>query len=186
MCTHIHILFPYSFNTRVEIQILNEIRAGSTTLYAQEPHLFALLPLEERLSLDTGSGQLILKQVKRVWLMAAPGIEPRDTSTYPPAAVFENLVVNQEDFNVDESMHSADHIYLSLSGPFVKKYGLEAGQAIQVDVQFQIDRQMFNEWHYALDELVSPKLIFPDTFLETNMYLMKNIHELTAKYFEVE
>ena len=119
--------------------------------------------------------------------MAAPGIEPRDTTTtFPSTAVFENLVVNQEDFSVDESMRSADHIYLSLSGPFLKQYALVAGSTIQVDVQFQIDRQIFNEWHYALDELVSPKLIFPDTFLETNLYLMTNIRELTSKYPEVE
>ena len=105
---------------------------------------------------------------------------------YPSTAVFENLVVNQENDefrDVDESMHSAEHIYLSLSGPFVKQYGLEAGQTIQVDVQFQIDRQMFNEWHFALDELKSLELIFPDicTFIQPNMDVMKNIRELTAK-----
>ena len=188
----LNILYSYSFNTRVAIQILNEIRAGDTTRYAQKPHLFARLPLENRFSLDTNSGQLILKQVKRVWLRAAPGIKPRDTSTiYPSTSVFENLVVNKEDDefrDADESMHSAEHIYLALSGPIVKQYGLETGQTIQVDLQFQIDRQMFNEWHYALDELKSPELISPDicTFIQPNMDLMKNIRELTAKTLNFE
>ena len=99
--------------------------------------------------------------------------------------VFEALVVNRKDFNV-EQMHSADFVYLSLSSHFVQQYALLPGQTIQVDVQFQLDRRVFVEWIYAIEELVSPDLIFPNTFIHANVSLIQKIHDLIAKYPKVE
>lgn len=174
----------------MELQILKEIREGGTTLYAQDPHLFARVPLEDRLSLDTDSGQLILQRVKTVWIQAAPGVEARGGA--PPAnpaaaaAVFEALVVNREDFNIVEPLHSADFVYLSLSGHFVKQYALQPGQTISVDIQFQLDRRSFVEWTYAIETLLSPDIIFPNTFLHANISLIQKISELIQKYPKVE
>ena len=151
--------------------------------------MFARVPLEDSLSLDTDAGQLILQRVKSVWIQAAPGVEARGASSPPSkqaaTTVFEALVVNREDFNV-EQMHSADFVYLSLSSHFVQQYALLPGQTIQVDIQFQLDRRAFIEWIYAIEELVSPDLIFPNTFIHANVSLIQKIHDLIAKYPKVE
>lgn len=57
-------------------------------------------------------------------------------------------------------------IYLRLSANTVTSLGLKAETNVKFDVQFQLNRIPYCEWHYAIDHIADFKIIFPDTFLE--------------------
>lgn len=57
-------------------------------------------------------------------------------------------------------------IYLRLSANTVTGLGLKADTNVKFDVQFQLNRIPYCEWHYAIDHIADFKIIFPDTFLE--------------------
>lgn len=57
-------------------------------------------------------------------------------------------------------------IYLRLSANTVTGLGLKADTSVKFDVQFQLNRIPYCEWHYAIDHIADFKIIFPDTFLE--------------------
>lgn len=140
---------------------------------SNDPHLSALLPLKERLSIDTDCGQLISNQVNRVWMRAVKGLEHSGPLKFPSTAVFE----------IFAEIHNSDSLILSLSSPFINQYSLKRNQAIEVDIQFQLIRQSFIEWHHAIDEFDPLDLIFPNT---SNRHLDSKINELTANLPQVE
>lgn len=38
-----------------------------------------------------------------------------------------------------------------------------------MDVQFQLNRVPYCEWHHAIDKIADFKVIFPETYLEPNI-----------------
>ena len=43
-----------------------------------------------------------------------------------------------------------------------KQYRVSAGDTLQVEIQFQMDRKPFGLMHYALDQLPNTDPVFPD------------------------
>lgn len=74
--------------------------------------------------------------------------------------MFEAYFVNKEDFDFDG--RGRDHIYLCLQPRCVEELALQDGQSVAMEIQFQLDRFPFCEMHYALDQLHSVDVVFPD------------------------
>lgn len=60
-------------------------------------------------------------------------------------------------------------IYLRLSSTTVSALKLKADSDFLCEVQFQLNRIPYCEWHYAIDKIPDYKIIFPDTYLEPNI-----------------
>ena len=177
----------------MKLEILQEIREAGYTFFAPPGHLYARVPLETRLSLDTEAGHLIINRVSTVWLhvtdvtgtaKAQPGSPALQDTERAHLYLYEALVVNKEDFNFDP--RNPNYIYIMLSKSLVSHFALHADQQIQVELQFQLMRRWFVELRYALDQLQSPDLFFPNTMVQFNVELMSKIHELKYKYPKVE
>lgn len=57
-------------------------------------------------------------------------------------------------------------VYLRLSADTVKELNLQTDTEFQAQIQFQLNRIPYCEWHYAIDKISDFKLIFPETYLE--------------------
>ena len=123
----------------------------ATYVFAMAGELFARVPLQENLTEDTDAGKLILTSVRKVLLA------PRADSN---KVVYEASIVNKENFEYDG--RGRDFIYLCLSPQCVKQLGLKPGTSIDVEIQFQMDRLFFCRMHYAIDQLHSSEIVFPD------------------------
>lgn len=60
-------------------------------------------------------------------------------------------------------------IYLRLSANTVKTLKLKRDTEVLFDVQFQLNRIPYCEWHQAVDKITDFKLIFPDTYTEPSI-----------------
>ena len=120
-------------------------------MYAHPGELFAKVPLQEHLTEDTDAGKLILSSVRNVLLA------PQDNSD---KVVFEAAIVREENFNYDG--RGRDYIYLCLSPKCVRQLKIKKGSSVNVELQFQMDRQFFCRMHYAVDQISSPDIVFPD------------------------
>lgn len=60
-------------------------------------------------------------------------------------------------------------IYLRLSAVTVAALGLRPDSEFPCQVQFQLNRIPYCEWHFAIDKIADYKLIFPDTVLEPSI-----------------
>ena len=175
----------------MKLEILQKIYEAGYTFFAPPDHLYARVPLETRLSLDTEAGHLIINRVSTVWLhvtdptaKAQPGSAALCDTERAHLYLYEALVVNKEDFNFDP--RNPNYIYIMLSKSLVSHFALKADQQIQVELQFQLMRRWFVELRYALDQLQSPDIFFPNTMVQFNVELMQKIHELKFKYPKVE
>lgn len=127
--------------------------ATSTAKYAHSGELFALLTLGKDVSEDTSAGRLILNNCSTVLL----------SSSIPPAngvrkRVYEALIEDK----------GKNMIYLRLSAISVRELGMRADTDFSADIQFQLNRLTYCEWHYAIDRISDYRLIFPDT-IEQNI-----------------
>ncbi|XP_017768424.1 PREDICTED: probable helicase with zinc finger domain isoform X2 [Nicrophorus vespilloides] len=145
----------YNVNTKLMIihsyLLCPNSTASSTAKYSSCGELFALMHLGKDLSEDTSAGRLILNNCTTILL-----------SPDPPDAqgkVYEALIEDK----------GKTMIYLRLSAKMVSALGLEADQDVKFNVQFQLNRIPYCEWHYAIDKIPDFKLIFPDTYLEPNI-----------------
>lgn len=60
-------------------------------------------------------------------------------------------------------------IYLKLSSDTVREYNITGGAVFYAEVQFQLNRLQYCEWHHAVDSIQDYKILFPETFLEPDI-----------------
>ncbi|KAK7471580.1 hypothetical protein BaRGS_00035778, partial [Batillaria attramentaria] len=140
-----------SFNLVTEAEVMDQITEQKGTFFARNGELFMRLKLTENLTEDTSSGKLILTSVRSVLLSHNQGNKRR---------VYEAQIFRDENFNYDG--RGKDFVYLCLAPVCVKELKLKAGQSVEVEVQFQMDRLHFVRMHYALDNMTSTDIVFPD------------------------
>lgn len=128
--------------------------AASTAKYAHAGELFALLSLSKDISEDTSAGRLILNNCTTV-LLGAPA-SPTETSK---RKVYEALIEDK----------GKNMVYLRLPSVAVTNLGLIADTEYNAEVQFQLNRLTYCEWHYAVDKITDYSLLFPDISPEPNI-----------------
>lgn len=124
--------------------------ATSTAKYSHSGELFALLTLGKDVSEDTSAGRLILNNCTTI-LISASDAHPRK--------IYEALIEDK----------GKNVIYLRLSAITVKELNLKPDIDFPSEVQFQLNRTSYCEWHYAIDKIADFRVIFPDIFLEPNI-----------------
>lgn len=130
--------------------------ATSTAKYAHSGELFALLTLGKDVSEDTSAGRLILNNCASVYISSA------DAAAFEPnemRKVYEALIEDK----------GKTMIYLKLSAESVSDLNLKAETDFLADIQFQLNRLTYCEWHHALDKIADFRIIFPETFLEPSI-----------------
>jgi hypothetical protein len=60
-------------------------------------------------------------------------------------------------------------IYLRLSAATVHALNMKPDTDFIAEVQFQLNRVPYCEWHYAIDKIADFRVIFPDTYLEPSI-----------------
>lgn len=130
--------------------------ATSTAKYSHSGELFALLSLGKDVSEDTSAGRLILNNCTSVYISDASAVSPSDNEK---RKVYEALIEDK-----GKSM-----IYLKLSSQCVSDLKLIANTDFLADIQFQLNRLTYSEWHHAIDKIVDYRMIFPETFLEPSI-----------------
>lgn len=60
-------------------------------------------------------------------------------------------------------------IYLRLSATTVHSLKMKPDTDFIAEVQFQLNRIPYCEWHYAIDKIADFRVIFPDTYLEPSI-----------------
>lgn len=123
--------------------------SSSTAKYSNFGELFAYLNLSQDLSEDTLSGRLILNNCTTVLIALDEELQDR-------LKVYEALIEDK----------GKNVIYLRLSRDTVSHLKLTPDTSFKVQVQFQLNRIPYCEWHYAVDRMNDLKLIFPDTYVE--------------------
>lgn len=129
--------------------------ANSTAKYSNSGELFALLNLSRDISEDTSAGRLIMNNCITVLLAPDNNLD----ADQPEDKVYEALIEDK----------GKNVIYLRLSAQTVSELNLKPDQEFRAQVQFQLNRQSYCEWHHAVDKVGDIRLIFPDTFLEPNI-----------------
>lgn len=126
--------------------------ATSTAKYSHSGELFALMTLGKDVSEDTSAGRLILNNCTTVYIAnASVDTEKRK--------VYEALIEDK----------GKTMIYLKLSAQTVSELGMTAESDFSADIQFQLNRLSYCEWHHALDKIADFRIIFPETYLEPNI-----------------
>lgn len=129
--------------------------ATSTAKYSHSGELFALLALGKDVSEDTSAGRLILNNCTSVYISDAGDVSHDNEKR----KVYEALIEDK-----GKSM-----IYLKLSAQCVRDLELTANTDFLADIQFQLNRLTYCEWHHAIDKIVDYRMIFPETFLEPSI-----------------
>lgn len=130
--------------------------ATSTAKYSHSGELFALMPLGKDISEDTSAGRLILNNCTTVFI-AAENSKPNETKQ--KRKVYEALIEDK----------GKNMIYLRLPAVCVKDLNLKTDTDFSAEVQFQLNRIPYCEWHYAIDKIADFRVIFPDTYVEPNI-----------------
>ncbi|KAK6630750.1 hypothetical protein RUM44_002919 [Polyplax serrata] len=165
------------YNLTTKLQIANcyllapNGMANSTAKYAHNGELFALMSLGKDISEDTSAGRLILNNCSTVYITAAKnpskaknqsgqgGIAASGGTKNGKRVVYEALIEDK----------GKNKIYLRLSSTAVSVLKLKPDSGFYCEVQFQLNRVPYCEWHYAIDKISDYKIIFPDTYLEPNI-----------------
>lgn len=151
------------FNLRTKLGITSNYiltpagMATSTAKYSLSGELFALMNLGKDVSEDTSAGRLILSNCSSVYI--SPVEESNVTSKDKKRHVYE-AVIEDKGKNV---------IYLKLGSKCVEGMQLKSDTEILVDIQFQLNRLPYCEWHHAVDKITDFKIIFPATEIEPNI-----------------
>lgn len=154
------------FNVRTRLTVASNYiltpagMATSTAKYSLAGELFALMRLGKDISEDTSPGRLILSNCSSVYISAPEDATKSDRTdkekAEKPRAVYEALIEDK----------GKNVIYLKLSSKCVEAMGLQADTELEVDIQFQLNRMPYCEWHNAVDKITDFRLIFPATELE--------------------
>ncbi|XP_067648510.1 probable helicase with zinc finger domain [Eurosta solidaginis] len=130
--------------------------ATSTAKFSLTGELFALMRLGKDISEDTSAGRLILSNCSSVYISAPDelhSLKDRKRNVY-------EATIEDKGKNV---------IYLKLSAKCVEGMSLTAETEIEVDIQFQLNRLPYCEWHNSVDKITDFKIIFPATEIEPNI-----------------
>ncbi|XP_059174915.1 helicase with zinc finger domain 2-like isoform X2 [Physella acuta] len=136
--------------------MISEVTASQTLeefevfIIAKNGDLFIKLNLAENLSEDTLAGKLVLTSVRTV-LLAPVGSKSK---------VYEANIVGQNNYGYDG--RGKEHIYLVVSATVISALQLAPGKKTTLELQFQMDRTFFCRMHYALDNLQTTDVVFPD------------------------
>ncbi|XP_060520243.1 probable helicase with zinc finger domain isoform X2 [Cylas formicarius] len=148
------LIAQYNLTTKLQIAhsyILSpNSMAASTAKYSTNGELFASIDLGKELSEDTSEGRLILMHCNTVYLC------PTQLDASQRIKIYEALIEDK----------GKNTIYLRLSSDTVQGLQLTPDSDLEVQIQFQLNRIPYCEWHYTLDKMVNFKTIFPDTYLE--------------------
>lgn len=131
--------------------------ATSTAKYSHSGELFALMTLGKDISEDTSAGRLILNNCTTVFIAAE--CSKLQTDQKQKRTVYEALIEDK----------GKNMIYLRLPASCVKDLNLKSDTDFSAEVQFQLNRIPYCEWHYAIDKIADFRIIFPDTYLEPNI-----------------
>uniref|UniRef100_H9GHU7 Helicase with zinc finger 2 n=1 Tax=Anolis carolinensis TaxID=28377 RepID=H9GHU7_ANOCA len=113
--------------------------------FAPQGELYAEVTTPYSLTQDSMEGHLLHRSVKTAFLAPDPPTNNR---------VFE-VSLQSKDIS-DRS------IWLLLPRRCCFELGLKADASLQVEVQFQIDRFLFQQWHHAVDTICDVRLVLPD------------------------
>lgn len=151
-----NLISQYNLSTRLQIAhsylLSPNSMAASTAKYSGNGELFASVCLGKELSEDTAEGRLILMYCNSVYLLPNPS-ENRSRKIYE--AIIEDK--------------GKDMIYLRLSSDTVRDLNLTTDTDLEVQIQFQLNRVPYCEWHYTIDKIRNYKLIFPEIYVEPNI-----------------
>ncbi|XP_005175912.1 probable helicase with zinc finger domain isoform X1 [Musca domestica] len=150
------------FNLRTKLNVTSNYiltpagMATSTAKYSLSGELFALMHLGKDVSEDTSAGRLILSNCSSVYISV---VDEANLGVDKKRHVYE-AVIEDKGKNV---------IYLKLSSKCVEALKLKADTELHVDIQFQLNRLPYCEWHHAVDKITDFKIIFPATEVEPNI-----------------
>ncbi|XP_034122667.1 probable helicase with zinc finger domain isoform X3 [Drosophila guanche] len=140
--------------------------ATSTAKYSLAGELFALMRLGKDISEDTSPGRLILSNCSSVYISAPEDAGRKPSPSSASASAFDQTRPVYEALIEDKGKNV---IYLKLSAKCVEAMALQADTELDVDIQFQLNRMPYCEWHNAVDKITDFRLIFPATELEPNI-----------------
>lgn len=152
------------FNLRTKLGITSNYiltpagMATSTAKYSLSGELFALMHLGKDVSEDTSAGRLILSNCSSVYI--SPVEEANNVNNKDKKRHVYEAVIEDKGKNV---------IYLKLGAKCVEGMQLKSDTEILVDIQFQLNRLPYCEWHHAVDKITDFKIIFPATEIEPNI-----------------
>uniref|UniRef100_A0A8C6KTW6 Probable helicase with zinc finger domain n=1 Tax=Nothobranchius furzeri TaxID=105023 RepID=A0A8C6KTW6_NOTFU len=147
------------FNIKVNMQLVNSFMLTGISVgakYAQNGQLFARFRLTETLSEDTLAGRLVMTKVNSVLLLP---LGREGFSSHPPSGVKERVY----EAVIEEK--TKDYIFLRICKDCCEELGLLPDREMQVELQFQLNRQPLCEMHYALDRIRDNSILFPDVSL---------------------
>nr|XP_023024171.1 probable helicase with zinc finger domain isoform X1 [Leptinotarsa decemlineata] len=151
------LIAQYNLTTKLQITysyILSpNSMAASTAKFSNDGELYASVSLGKELSEDTSEGRLILMHCNTVYLCL---------SVYDPhhrKKVYEALIEDK----------GKNNIYVRLSAQTVTEMRLTPESDVEVEIQFQLNRIPYCEWHYTIDKMASYKMIFPETYIEPSI-----------------
>ena len=149
---YIYTLFYYVFryNFCGKLTLLKIIQIDSTMMKTTEGTLYGELPLTDDLSEDTDVGKMILTSCTSVYI----AFLELSNKVYEVEIVMEN--------KQNMKGYCRNKIYLSLSLQCIQELGLHPNTTTKVEVQFQFNRKSFCLMHFALDNLPSVDIVFPD------------------------
>ena len=166
MCVHLYLQTALSENFRYEQIAMYNLTAklrisecyllspngmsSSTAKYSNAGELFAMINLGKNLSEDTSAGRLILNNCLTVLL--APDVDQHR----PKPKVYEALIEDK----------GKNAMYLRLSSETVSDLKLTQDTEFQAQIQFQLNRVPYCEWHYAVDKISDFKIIYPEVYVE--------------------
>lgn len=81
---------------------------------------------------------------------------PNPSETRPVRKIYEALIEDK----------GKNTIYLRLSSETVCDLNLTTNTDLECQIQFQLNRVPYCEWHYTIDKIRNCKLIFPDIYVE--------------------
>lgn len=134
--------------------------ATSTAKYAHSGELFAQLTLGRDVSEDTSAGRLILNNCATVYVAAKV---PAGTAVAAAGGEKRAVYVAQ----IEDKSKAV--IYLRMSAQAVAELGMENKTEFEADVQFQLNRLAYCEWHHALDNIADFGIIFPEVYAEPSI-----------------
>ncbi|XP_046436659.1 probable helicase with zinc finger domain [Neodiprion fabricii] len=126
---------------------------ATTAKYAPSGELFAQLPLGREISEDSKSGRLVLRGCNRVLFKPVDW----ERSDNQPQTVFEA--------HIEDKCNRI--IYLRLSKHCIETLHLQPDTDVTVQVQFQLNRLPYCEWHRSIDRVIDTSLIFPTVSEDT-------------------
>ncbi|XP_075704043.1 putative helicase with zinc finger domain, partial [Rhinoderma darwinii] len=142
------------FNIKVVLQLvasfmLTGVSGGAK--YAQNGQLFGRFKLTETLSEDTLAGRLVMTKVNAVYLLPLSK-EKSAQSQGSKEKVYEAVIEEK----------TKDYIFLRICKDCCDELRLRPDREMQVELQFQLNRQPLCEMHYALDRIRDNGVLFPD------------------------